>query len=206
MKTYIFNALLGGMLALSSSTAMATGSTFDDMVKKAGEYLNEYTDDGKAESDTYTGGDKQEETEISVAEALKKIKFAAGSAKSGVDYYLYLYSSACCCACEALMPKVAEIYKKEISKEPRVELILISGGKDADAVKAYVKKHKGDFPALWSGNCSKQPLKDLPGYYPPHFVPTLTIVDKMGNVILNVPGDLTLEWKKYTIEAKDGEK
>ncbi len=211
MNFHTYKTLLGMLPILACSLTTAYGAGFDDMVKQATESLKQYATDGQSENDKAqqnTNTDNtgsQDEKEISVEEALKKIKFVSGKAKPGVDFYIYLYSRGGCCACETLIPRVVEVYNKEISQEPRVELILISSGEKPDVVKSYVNKHKGEFPALWQGNCKKQPLKDLPGHYAPHFIPTATFVDKMGNVIVSLPGDAVLEWKKYTIDP-DAEK
>ncbi len=137
-----------------------------------------------------------------VANALTQIKFFAGKPSKKAQFYIYLQSASWCGPCCKEMPIIAKEYKA-MKKDGRVELILLSGDRNLQAAKAFLRNYKAKFPGVMRGakGVSELPcVGSLPNYFP-----AAVIVKADGTLLASGHGALVAEWRKYTVDAAGNE-
>ena len=123
----------------------------------------------------------ENETALSpVAAALSELKPISGSFNKNADYFIYLYSASWCGPCKRIMPQIVQLYKENLSKDKRIEIILL----DLDATEEQAKKYVAHYNADFFATMGKNPAVDkLPGAYQVRGIPHCIAVDKNGNRI-----------------------
>ncbi len=129
----------------------------------------------------------------SVQKAVATLNVFNAPANKNADYYIYLQSASWCGPCQAEMPKIAKEYLK-MKANGSVELILVSWDKDVHSAKNFVRSHNATFPVVMN---SDRAVKHLPGFSTAKGIPTATIVDKNGKVIINSHGSVIMDWKTF---------
>ncbi len=155
--------------------------------------------------DTPEAGDKEQESAENkkaarnlVARAAGKVKWASGRPSKKAKYYIYLQSASWCGPCQAEMPHIAEEYK-EMKKDGRVELLLISGDRTEGAAKNFLKANKATFPMTLS---NAKGVTKLPGFTMAQGIPHAIIVNSAGEVLVNGHGSIVKDWRKHTIDKE----
>ncbi len=139
---------------------------------------------------------KAADSKNAVAAALGDVKFLVnGKPKTTAKYYIFLYSASWCGPCQAEMPKISALYTKEISKNPKVELIHFSADRAEAPAKEWAKKEKVKFPVVVPGDTTA-----VPGKTRPSGIPFMQIVRADGTEITSGHGSKVLEYKKYISE------
>ncbi len=133
-----------------------------------------------------------------VARSLSKVKWAKGKPNKKAEYYIYLQSASWCGPCRAEMPTIASEYK-EMKKDGRVELVLISFDRTENAAKQFLSANKAAFPMTLR---NAKGVDKLEGFTMAQGIPTAIIVDASGKVITQGHGSIVKEWRRFTIEAK----
>lgn len=124
----------------------------------------------------------QAQTLSPVAAALSELTPISGSFNKDADYFIYLYSASWCGPCRAIMPRIAQLYKDKLSKDKRIEIILLDLDVTEEEAKKYVAHYDaGFFAVMGHGNNSDK----LPGAYPVRGIPHCIAVDKNGNRIFS---------------------
>lgn len=127
-----------------------------------------------------------------VAAALEEAGyFTDKKAKPKAQYYIFICSASWCPPCRKLMPSIVKTYKQEISKDDRVDLILLGGDNNEAKCAEYLKHYKAKFPGLHA----KKKI-DLPDFPAIQYWPFAIFVDADGKVITTGHGSKVLEWKK----------
>ncbi len=127
-----------------------------------------------------------------VGPALLKAKYLQGKPKQTAKYYIFLYSASWCGPCRQEMPKISELYTKEISKSPDVELVHFSYDQKPDSAKAWAKQEKVKFPVVMPGDHTA-----VPGRKNPQGIPFMQIVKADGTEITSGHGSQVLRYKEY---------
>lgn len=132
--------------------------------------------------------------ENAVAAALRKFPTVHGPLNPKADYYIYLYSASWCGPCKMLMPKIVEMYKKDLMYDSRVALILLGADSNDEGVRQYISHYDMPIYAI----CYKTPgVNQIPGFQQPPGIPFHVIVDKKGNVVTSGLGGAILNWKSH---------
>ena len=127
-----------------------------------------------------------------VAAALEEAGyFTANKAKPKAQYYIFICSASWCQPCRNLMPSIVNTYKNEISKDDRVDLILLGGDFDEAGCAKYLKHYNAKF----SGLHVKKKI-DLPELPSVRYWPFAICMDADGKVITTGHGSKVLNWKK----------
>lgn len=134
-----------------------------------------------------------------VSAALKKATFISGKPSGKARYYAFLHSASWCGPCRAVMPKIVAEYKK--LKGKKVEIILVSGDKTADAAKEYAKEYKVKFPVAMP-----TAILQVPGYRSAPSYPYAIVVDRYGKVLKEGHGSIMLDLNDTIAEANRAEK
>lgn len=115
-----------------------------------------------------------------VAEALTKLPtVGASSFNKDAEYFIYLYSASWCGPCRRVMPHIVRFYKETLSKDKRIEIILVNADRTAEEAKAYLAHYDADFYTIMGTNPEVE--KQLPGAYQVRSIPHYIAVDKNGN-------------------------
>lgn len=117
-----------------------------------------------------------------VATALSELTPISGSFNKDADYFIYLYSAGWCGPCRRVMPQIVRLYKENLSKDKRIEIILLSLDHTEEKAREYVAHYDADFFAA-SGRDPK--VDKLPGAYQVRGIPHCIAVDKNGNRIFS---------------------
>ncbi len=115
------------------------------------------------------------------------------------DFYIYLTSASWCGPCNAEMPHVVEQYAR-MRELGTVELVMVSGDRDAQAAKGFAERYNATFPVINPRSLNGQLP---PGYTAPQGIPNAIIVDSEGNVIRNGHGSLVMQWESLTVNNPD---
>lgn len=117
-----------------------------------------------------------------VAAALSELKPVCGSFNPQAEYFIYVYSASWCGPCRAVMPRIVRLYKDTLSRDKRIEIILIDLDRTEEAAKAYVAHYDADFFTVMG----RTPVVDkLPGAYQVRGIPHCIAVDKNGKRIFS---------------------
>lgn len=117
-----------------------------------------------------------------VASGGKKLKRFDDAALAPVKYYGIYYSASWCGPCRAFTPELVSWYKKTKRKNPHFELIFVSNDRSEDAMAAYMKDDKMEWPALdFSKKASNRALTKYAG----PGIPCLVLIDQDGKVLSN---------------------
>lgn len=134
-----------------------------------------------------------EASENAVGAALQEAKYLMnGKAKPDAKYYIFLYSASWCPPCRKEMPEISKIYKKKISKDPKVELVHFSRDTDQNAAKSWAKKEKVKFPVISPENKVK-----IPGNQGPGGIPHMRLVKADGTLIKSGHGALVKDYESF---------
>lgn len=117
-----------------------------------------------------------------VAAALSELKPISGSFNKDADYFIYLYSASWCGPCRKVMPQIVKLYKETLSKDKRIEIVLLDMDFSEDEAKKYVAHYGVGFFATMGRNPQ---VDKLPGAYQVRGVPHCIAVDKNGNKIFS---------------------
>ncbi len=114
-----------------------------------------------------------------VADSLSKLaSVGAPSFNKDAEYFIYLFSASWCGPCRRVMPQIVNYYKDVLSKDKRVEIILLDLDRTADAAKAYIAHYNVDFYTIMGTTPGIE--NQLPGAYQVRGIPHYIIVDKNG--------------------------
>lgn len=117
-----------------------------------------------------------------VAEAIAKLPTVGASTfNKDADYFIYLYSASWCGPCRRVMPQIVQLYKDTLSKDKRIEIILVDADRTEEQAKAYLAHYDVDFYTIMGTNPEVE--KQLPGAYQVRAIPHYIAVDKNGNRI-----------------------
>lgn len=124
-----------------------------------------------------------EESALSpVAAAIAKLPtVGATSFNRDAEYFIYLYSASWCGPCRRVMPHIVRFYKETLSKDKRIEIILVNVDRTEEEAKAYLAHYDADFYTIMGINPEVE--KQLPGAYQVRSIPHYIAVDKNGNRI-----------------------
>lgn len=111
---------------------------------------------------------------------LSKVSFLQSKIKPEAKRFIVLFSASWCPPCRAEAPKVVQLYKDSIAKDPNVELILASCDRDEDSAKKWAEKESMPFPILMEKEWSKIPALEK---ISPRGIPTGFLLDEKGKVI-----------------------
>lgn len=117
-----------------------------------------------------------------VAAALSELKPISGSFNPQAEYFIYVYSASWCGPCRAVMPRIVRLYKDTLSKDKRIEIILIDLDHTEEAAKNYIAHYDADFFATMG---RKSEVDHLPGAYQVRGIPHCIAVDKNGKRIFS---------------------
>lgn len=127
-----------------------------------------------------------------VATALKDLKYLTEARPNPkAKYYIYLQSASWCGPCNAEMPTIAEEYK-EMEAGGKVDLILLSADRSADAAKAFLEKYGATFPVVMGRDVTPE---TLPGYTRARGIPHAAIVTAKGDVLKEGHGSIVSQWR-----------
>lgn len=127
-----------------------------------------------------------------VATALKDLKYLTEARPNPkAKYYIYLQSASWCGPCNAEMPTIAEEYK-EMEASGKVDLILLSADRSADAAKAFLEKYGATFPVVMGRDVTPE---TLPGYTRAGGIPHAAIVTAKGDVLKEGHGSIVAQWR-----------
>lgn len=117
-----------------------------------------------------------------VAAALSELTPISGSFNKDADYFIYVYSASWCTPCRAIMPRIVQLYKDTLSKDKKIEIILLDLDVSEEEARKYVAHYDaGFFAVMGHGNNSYK----LPGAYQVRGIPHCIAVDKNGNRIFS---------------------
>ena len=126
--------------------------------------------------------------------------YAPGEVKPNAKYYLILSSASRCAPCRAEMPSIVKEYEK-ISKNPDLELILVSDDHNKSAAEKWAKETQISFPTVLPGkgvDIKVLKLRTNKG------IPSLMIVDAEGKVVAeHHPGILMKKYEQTIKEYQD---
>ncbi|MDO5449584.1 MAG: TlpA family protein disulfide reductase [Akkermansia sp.] len=113
--------------------------------------------------------------------------------------YIYLYSASWCGPCNREMPHVVELYKELRARG--VELVLVScDQKKEDAVK-FLQQYGAQMPCVPVKTVQAHPL---PGHELPKAIPSATMVDAQGKVLVplgSAPAVLA-RWQEFAAQPE----
>ena len=137
-----------------------------------------------------------------VPQALKRVR-RVNSARVNQNalVYIYLQSASWCGPCRQAMPDVVEEYKK-MRRDGRAEIVLIGWDRSADEVKSYIEGYRCRMPAVFR---EARNVDRLPGFSMAAGIPTATMVDADGKVLMNgSPQSVVPAWQAQVerIEAE----
>lgn len=115
-----------------------------------------------------------------VPAALTPFSLLQGTLNKEADYYIYLYSAGWCGPCRRIMPQIVRYYRDTLSKDKRIEIVLIDVDRTEKEARDYIAHYNADFPAILGGTPE---IDKLPGAYPVRSIPHCIAVDKNGNRI-----------------------
>lgn len=101
--------------------------------------------------------------------------------KTDAKYYIILSSASWCPPCRAEAPGIVKAYKRKISKDENVELVLFSADREKENALKWAKDEKMTYPIIFDrGNYGNIPAvqANAPGY-----VPFAIIIDSEGNLV-----------------------
>ncbi len=124
----------------------------------------------------------QAQTLSPVAAALSELTPISGAFNKDADYFIYLYSASWCGPCRQVMPQIVRLYKETLSKDKRIEIILIDFDLSEEEAKKYITHYSADFFATMGRNPK---VNSLPGAYQVRGIPHCIAVDKNGNKIFS---------------------
>lgn len=136
-----------------------------------------------------------------VAQALKRVRRVSGRVNQNALVYIYLQSASWCGPCRQAMPDVVEEYKK-MRRDGRAEIVLIGWDQTADEVKSYIEGYRCRMPAVFR---EARNVDRLPGFSMAAGIPTATMVDADGKVLMNgSPQSVVPAWQAQVerIEAE----
>ncbi|MBQ8517332.1 MAG: thioredoxin family protein [Akkermansia sp.] len=113
-----------------------------------------------------------------VAAALSQFPLLRGTLNKEADYYIYLYSAGWCGPCRRIMPQIVQYYNDTLSKNKRIEMVLIDVDFSEKEARDYISHYNADFPAILGGSPE---IDKLPGAYAVRAIPHCIAVDKNGN-------------------------
>lgn len=101
--------------------------------------------------------------------------------KAEAKYYILLYSASWCGPCCAEMPNVVKMYKKDIKRNPDLELIHISADKTDEDALQWAKSEKVPFPVILPKDKISHPItsQSTSGG-----IPRMVIVDAEGKKVM----------------------
>ena len=137
---------------------------------------------GYAQESTPAPATQQEQTMSPVAAAISALPPVCGSFNKNAEYFIYLYSASWCGPCRMVMPDIAKVYKEELSKKGKIEIILLSGDANPDAARRYISHYGVDMLTVMGRGAQ---VDNLPGAYQVRGIPHAIVVDKNGNRIFN---------------------
>ncbi len=115
-----------------------------------------------------------------VPAALSQFPLLQGTLNKEADYYIYLYSAGWCGPCRRIMPEIVRYYRDTLSKDKRIEIVLIDVDRTEKEARDYIAHYNADFPAILGGTPE---IDKLPGSYAVRSIPHCIAVDKNGNRI-----------------------
>ncbi|MBR3926448.1 MAG: redoxin domain-containing protein [Akkermansia sp.] len=136
-----------------------------------------------------------------VPQALKRVRRVSGRVNQNALVYIYLQSASWCGPCRQAMPDVVEEYKK-MRRDGRAEIVLIGWDQSADEVKSYIEEYRCRMPAVFR---EARNVDRLPGFSMASGIPTATMVDADGKVLMNgSPQSVVPAWQAQVerIEAE----
>ena len=131
------------------------------------------------------------ETAPAVTAYVNGAQFLTGRPMTDAQYYVYLYSASWCGPCRAIMPRIVAQYSE--MKANKVEIIVISCDRTADAAKSYVEHYEAGLPGL---HVASEAARNLPSATSPQGIPHAIIVDAQGKVLHRGHGATVLNWKQ----------
>lgn len=139
----------------------------------------------------------QEETPPKTSSYIKKSEIFNGVKPNlKAKFYVFLDSASWCGFCPPAMKAAVEEYPE--MKRNGVELILVDFDKSLDMCKAYVKKYKVTFPAVFH-----KKAKTLDSFLSKKRrsggVPNALFMDEYGKVIKDGHGTLVSKWKEILL-------
>ena len=138
-----------------------------------------------------------------VVSALEQFDVFNAKPKENAEYYIYLCSASWCGQCFFELKSTVVREYKEIRKNPKVELILISFDRSLEAARALPKKTKLKCPTLWVEDMRKKVFQRLPGFEDDgNGIPYVFIVDKDGQLIIRGHGSFLYDWKRIVDEVE----
>ncbi|MBR2314687.1 MAG: TlpA family protein disulfide reductase [Akkermansia sp.] len=117
--------------------------------------------------------------------------FTETKALPKADYYIFIASASWCGPCRALMPLIVQEYKKNISQDKSVSLVLLCYDRDAAAAKKYIGHYNCDMPGVMGHQAYK-----LPNCPTISYIPSAFILKADGELVASGRGSLVLDWKK----------
>lgn len=192
---YLLTLLLSALVCCAVPAASAQDSAYTPSAKKA---QNAKKDKPGAKKDKPGAkAAKGKKTPGAVGQYLGEVDegmlWANSPAATDADFYIYLTTASWCGPCNAEMPHVVEHYKK-MRELGNVELIVVSGDREAGAAKGFLEKYGAEF-AAYDRNVGRR----LPGYTSPNGIPAAIVVDKEGNVIKEGHGAIVNDWESLTV-------
>lgn len=105
----------------------------------------------------------------------------ASSFNKDAEYFIYLYSASWCVPCRRVMPHIVRFYKDTLSKDKRIEIILVNADRTVEEARDYLAHYNADFYTIMGTTPELEKL--LPGAYRVKSIPHYIAVDKNGNRI-----------------------
>ena len=144
---------------------------------------------------------KGKNTVSPVMEAISKLRTFNGKPNKKAQYFIYLQSASWCGPCRDEMPKIVEAYKK--MKKRGVEIILFSCDNTDEDAKNFAKVFKMKFPITTQ---YKKLENSIPGFTKARGIPSATIVDENGKVLMSGHGSIIMKWEEIIKKAEQAKK
>lgn len=110
------------------------------------------------------------------------------------EYYIILQTASWCEFCRKDLPNNIKAHR-EMRKDGRVEIVVLSGHESTQETYAWLKSHKAKFAGLHMNDLPKLPNLELRKSYPSAYV----MRADGTHVISGYAGKIIKEWKKHTI-------
>ena len=124
------------------------------------------------------------------ADYFEQIKNELQSPPQGTnpEYTALYFSAQWCPPCRMFTPKLVDWYKTFKAEHPNFELVFVSGDRDENSMKKYVKDDSMPWPVVSYNNRQKELFQK----YASDGIPYLVLIGKDGNALTAKPAN---EWQ-----------
>lgn len=108
--------------------------------------------------------------------------------KESPKFTALYFSAHWCPPCRLFTPKLVEWYKGFKAKHPNFELVFVSGDRDEDSMKKYIKEAGMPWPAVAFDKAEGEAFQQFSS----DGIPYLVLIDENGKALTAKPGN---EWQ-----------